>query len=162
MTTTGKTLLAVAVLGTLACSQRPSSTTHPPSAAADQETRMTNADTVRTFLSGFNDPAQIETSFDLLADDYAFKNPMVELKSKAEFIPLAQSIGAALTGLEVVHVVEKGEWVAAYYVFKSEIPGVEVNPATEWFRVEDGLIQESHLIYDASQWRKVYAAMESE
>lgn len=162
MTTTGKTLLAVAALCTLACSQRPSSTTNPPTEAADHETRMSNADTVRTFLNGFNDPAQIQTSFDLLADDYAFKNPMVELKSKAEFIPLAQSIGAALTGLEVVHVVEKGEWVAAYYVFKSEIPGVEENPATEWFRVEDGVIKESHLIYDASQWRKVYAAMEAE
>ena len=41
-------------------------------------------------------------------------------------------------------------------------PGVEVNPATEWFRVEDGMIKESHLVYDASQWRKVYAAMEEQ
>lgn len=123
---------------------------------------MSNAEIVRTFLNGFNDPAQIQTSFDLLADDYAFRNPMVQLNSKAEFIPLAQSIGAALTGLEIVHVVEKGEWVAAFYVFKSEIPGVEENPATEWFRVEDGVIKESHLIYDASEWRKVYAAMESQ
>ena len=123
---------------------------------------MSNEDTVRTFLNGFNDPERIQASLDLLADDYAFRNPMVRLSSKAEFIPLAQSIGAVLTGLEIIHVVEKGEWVAAFYVFKSEIPGVEENPATEWFRVEDGLIRESILIYDASGWRKVYAAMENQ
>ncbi len=121
---------------------------------------MSNEDTVRTFLSGFNDPSKIQASLDLLAEDYKFKNPMVELNSKAEFIPLAQSIGATLTGVDVLHVAQAGDWVAAYYVFKSEIPGVEVNPATEWFRVENGVIKESHLVYDASQWRKVYAAME--
>ncbi len=144
---------------TLACSKQPDTTTAP---AAKHTTAMSNEATVRTFLDGFNDPAKIQASLDLLADDYRFKNPMVELNSKAEFIPLAQSIGATLTGVEVIHVAAAGEWVAAHYVFKSEIPGVEENPATEWFRVEDGMIRESHLVYDASQWRKVYAAMEQQ
>lgn len=123
---------------------------------------MTNRETVIKFLSGFNDPERIQESFDLLADDYKFKNPMVELNSKEEFIPLAQSIGAALTGLDVVRTAENGDWVAVFYVFKSAIPGVEVNAASEWFRVEDGVIKESHLIYDASEWRKVYANMQSQ
>lgn len=29
----------------------------------------------------------------------------------------------------------------------------------EWFRVENGKIQESHLIYDASEWKKVFDKM---
>ncbi len=123
---------------------------------------MTNEETVTKFLNGFNDPTRMQESLDLLADDYKFKNPLVELDSKAQFIPLAQSIAAALTGVDVVHTAQNGDWVAVFYVFKSEIPGVEVNPATEWFRVEDGLIKESHLIYDASEWRKVYANMPSQ
>jgi len=158
MTTRMKSLLLCAAMSTaLACSKQ----TQTPTAPATEDQAMSNEDIVRTFLSGFNDPSKIQASLDLLAEDYKFKNPMVELNSKAEFIPLAESIGATLTGVDVLHVAQAGEWVAAYYVFKSEIPGVEVNPATEWFRVDNGMIKESHLVYDASQWRKVYAAMEA-
>ena len=130
------------------------------SAQQDHSGNETNLETVQKFLSGFNDPAKIKASLDLLADDYKFKNPMVELNSKAEFIVLAQEIGAVLTGLEIRGLAENGDWVAAYYDFKSSLPGLETNAATEWFRLKDGLIVESHLIYDASNWRKVYEDLE--
>ena len=120
---------------------------------------MTNQEIVLTFLEGFNDPAKIQTSLALLADDYKFKNPMVELNSKNEFIALAQEIGAVLTGINVIGSAENGDWVATFYEFKSSIPGVESNIASEWFRLENGMIKESRLIYDASKWRKVYAQM---
>ncbi|MEL7124275.1 MAG: nuclear transport factor 2 family protein [Bacteroidota bacterium] len=61
--------------------------------------------------------------------------------------------------MEIIEIAENGDWVAVFYEFKSSIPGVESNMATEWFRVEDGKIKESLLIYDASEWRKVYAKM---
>ncbi len=124
------------------------------------QSSMTNTAIVRKFLDGFNHPEKIQTSLALLADDYHFKNPLVELKSKAEFIVLAQGISQVLTGVEILHTAENGEWVAVNYVFKSSLPGLERNIATEWFRLEGGIIRESHLIYDASEWRKVYAAME--
>ena len=119
----------------------------------------TNEEIVAEFLQGFNNPDDLKKSFDLLAADYKFKNPMVSLNSKEQFIPLAQQIANALTGVNVINIAGEGEWVAAYYEFTSEIPGVESNMATEWFRIENGLIQESHLIYDASEWRKIYAQM---
>ncbi|MDN5215070.1 nuclear transport factor 2 family protein [Fulvivirgaceae bacterium BMA12] len=121
---------------------------------------MTNQEIVKKILNGFNDPAQIQESLDLLADDYKFQNPLVKLNSKSEFIALAQSIGEVLTGIEIVRLVEADEWVAAFYIFKSSIPGVESNTATEWFRLKNEIIQESILIYDASEWRKVYEQME--
>lgn len=117
---------------------------------------MTNEETVLTFLNGFNDPSAIQQSMDLLVEDYKFKNPLVTLNSKAEFIQLAQQIGQVLTGVEVLEVAQSGEWVAAFYVFKSEMPGLERNLATEWFKIRNGKIMESHLIYDASKWRAVY------
>lgn len=120
---------------------------------------MKNKETVRTFLNGFNDKARLQESLDFLAEDYKFKNPMVELNSKAEFIPLAKSIADVLTEVEIVNLAAIDDWVAVSYIFKTQIPGVEINPATEWFRIENDLIQESHLIYDASEWRKVYANM---
>ena len=86
---------------------------------------------------------------------------MVSLNSKAEFMQLAEQIGSVLTGVNVIKTAASGNWVAVFYEFTSEIPGVKSNMATEWFRVEDGLIRESHLIYDASEWRKVYARMEN-
>lgn len=118
-----------------------------------------NEKIVVKFLDGFNNPEKIQESLDLLSDDYKFKNPLVSLNSKAEFIQLAQQIGAVLTGVNVIEVAGSGDWVAAYYEFTSAIPGVESNLATEWFRIEKGLIVESRLIYDASEWRKVYAKM---
>jgi hypothetical protein len=39
-------------------------------------------------------------------------------------------------------------------------PVWSANAATEWFRVVNGQIKASNLIYDASAWRKVYAQME--
>lgn len=118
-----------------------------------------NQEIVEKFLNGFNNPDKIQESLVLLADDYQFQNPMVQLNSKTEFIALAQEIGKVLTGVDIVRIAQNGDWVVVFYEFKSSIPGVERNLATEWFRVLDGKIRESHLIYDASEWRKIYAQM---
>ena len=121
---------------------------------------MDNEQIVRRFLGGFSQPDRLQESLELLADDYRFKNPMVELESKTAFIPLAERISGALTGLDIQRVATAGDWVSVFYIFRSAIPGLEVNPATEWFRVENGLIRESHLLYDATEWRAVYAQVE--
>ncbi|MEE9361936.1 MAG: nuclear transport factor 2 family protein [Cellulophaga sp.] len=126
---------------------------------SQQNSTMTNQKIVKKFLNGFNNPAQIQESLNLLADDYKFKNPMVELNSKVEFIKLAQEIGKAITGIEIINTVGNGNWVATFYEFKSSISGLESNTASEWFRLENGMIKESHLIYDASEWRKFYEKM---
>lgn len=121
---------------------------------------MTNQEIVTKFLNGFNNPDLIQESIALLADDYKFKNPMVQLNSKTEFIALAKQIGAVITGIEIINIAENGNWIAVYYDFKSSIEGLESNTATEWFRVENGIIKESNLIYDTSEWRNFYAQME--
>jgi len=117
---------------------------------------MTNQEIVTKFLNGFNHPEQMQASLDLLAEDYQFQNPMVQLQTKAEFIALAKEIGKVLTGIHVIRMAENGEWVAVFYEFTAALP----NTATEWFQIKGGLIQASHLIYDASEWRKLYAQME--
>ncbi len=124
-----------------------------------QSNIMTNQQIVEKFLNGFNVPSEIQESLNLLADDYKFKNPMVELNSKEEFIALAQEIGAVIKGIDIINISENGDWVATFYNFKSSIPGLESNIASEWFRLENGIIKESHLIYDASEWRKFYEQM---
>ena len=126
---------------------------------AQKNSNMTNQETVVKFLDGFNNPEKIQESLALLADDYKFKNPMVELNSKTEFITLAVEMGKILTGVKLISAAENGEWVSVIYEFHSSIPGLERNMASEWFRLENGRIQESTLIYDASEWRKVYAKM---
>ncbi len=126
----------------------------------NQAQKMTNEETVILFLNGFNDPTKIQESLNYLAEDYKFTNPMVELNSKEEFIILATDMGAILTEVNLIHSAENGDWVATFYEFKSDLPGLESNLASEWFRLEDGLIKESRLIYDASEWRKVYEEME--
>ncbi len=121
---------------------------------------MTNQEIVEKFLNGFNDPTKIGESLALLAEEYKFKNPMVQLNSKAKFIALAQEMGKVLTAVNIIQISGNDNWVAAFYEFKSSIPGLESNLGTEWFRIKDGIIEESILIYDASEWRKVYELME--
>ena len=124
-----------------------------------KSTTMTNQEIVTTFLNGFSNPEQIQESLALLADDYRFKNPMVELNSKKEFIILAKQIGAVITGIEIINIAENGNWVAVFYNVKSSVKGLESNTGTEWFRIEDGLIKESNLIYDTAEWRTFYEQM---
>ena len=122
--------------------------------------RMTKQEIVQKFLEGFNDPSKIQHSLALLADDYSFENPMVQLSSKAQFISLAKEMAKVLTGVKLISTAENGDWVASYYEFNSSIPGLERNRASEWFQVKDGKIQASFLMYDASKWREVYDRMQ--
>ena len=117
---------------------------------------MTNTKIVKTFLGGFNNPEQLPESIDLLVEDYKFKDPSMEYGSKVEFLVAAQELGKILTGVEIIKIAENGEWVAVLYNFKSDIKGLENNFGSEWFRIENGLIQESQLVYDATEWRKVF------
>lgn len=119
-----------------------------------------NKEVVENFLEGFNNPSKIHASISLLAEDYKFSNPMVQLQSKAEFISLASEMGKVLTGLNIIQISGDKGWVAVLYEFESSIPGLEKNIGTEWFRVEEGVIKESRLIYDASEWRKFYKQMQ--
>ncbi len=122
---------------------------------------MTNQEIVIQFLNGFNDPERIQESLALLADNYQFKNPMVTLNNKTEFIALATEMSKVLTAVKLISTAQNGDWVATHYEFQSSIPGLESNLASEWFRLDNGLIQESILIYDASKWRKVYEQMKA-
>ena len=125
----------------------------------EERNTMTNQEIITKFLNGFNNPEQIKESLALLADDYKFKNPMVELNSKTEFIELAKQIGAVITGIEIINIAENRNWTAVLYDFKSSVEGLESSRGTEWFRIEDGLIKESYLIYDTVEWRKFYTQM---
>lgn len=123
---------------------------------------MTKTEIVQTFLRGFDQPEEINASIALLADNYQFKDPTVERNSKVEFLETAKELAKILTGVEIIRIAENEAWVSVFYNFKSNIKGLENNYGCEWFRVEDGLIQESQLVYDASEWRKVFAQMSNE
>ena len=122
---------------------------------------MTKATIVTKFLSGIIDPSKITESFALLTDDYHFTDPMGTINSKAEFIEYSKEIAAVLTGIEVIRLAVNDNWVAVNYIFNSSIKGLEVNKGYEWFRVEDGKIHESHLLFDATEWRKVFENMKN-
>ena len=122
---------------------------------------LSNVQIVEKFFEGMNDPSKIQASLDLLTDDYSFKNPLVKLNSKLEFIALAGEIGKVVTGVNVKQIAENDQdEVVVLYEFTSSLPGMESNYATEWFWLKDGKIIASHMIYDTTEWRKVYAQME--
>ena len=111
---------------------------------------MTNKEIVKKFLEGFNDKTKIEASLACLADDYRFKDPMVEHHSKQEFLKTAQEIGSLLEGVHIHRLAEDGDWVGVFYEF---IIAGKSHRASEWFRLEDGMIKESTLMYDPTPIR---------
>ncbi|GGD02686.1 nuclear transport factor 2 family protein [Hyunsoonleella pacifica] len=127
--------------------------------AQEKQTIMANENIITTFLNGFDDTSKITESLSLLADDYQFTSPTDALYSKIEFIEEAKNVAKVLTGLKINKIAVSGNWVAANYTFMSAIKGLENTTANEWFRVENGKIKESHLIYDASEWRKVFESV---
>ena len=127
--------------------------------AQKKQTIMTKEAIVTTFLNGFDDPSKITESLNLLVDNYHFTSPTEEHNSKAEFIEDAKELAKILTGLKINRIVSNGNWVVVNYTFKSAIQGLTSTEGNEWFRVENGKIQESHLIYDASGWRKILENM---
>ncbi len=127
--------------------------------AQQKQITMTKEAIVTTFLMGFDDPSKITESINLLADSYHFTSPTGNSNSKAEFLEEAKAVSDMLTGLVINKIAVNGNWVAVNYTFKSEIKGLEITTGNEWFRVENGKIQESHLIYDASEWKKVFENM---
>ena len=127
--------------------------------AQKSETSMTKEVIVTTFLRGFDEPSKISESLDLLSNNYHFTSPTDENNSKAEFIEAAKELAQILTGLKINKIAVSGDWVVANYTFKSSIKGLENSVGNEWFRVKNGKIQESHLVYDASEWRKFFATL---
>lgn len=121
---------------------------------------MTNQEVVVKFLNGFNRPEKLQESLDLLAGDYKFKDPIMEHNSKDAFITVAKEMANVLTGIDIITTAESDDWVGAFYEFKTSIPSLEVNRASEWFRLKGGIIQESHLVFDATGWRSVFKQME--
>lgn len=114
---------------------------------------------VSNFLNGFNDPSKILESFALLTDDYHFTSPTGNENSKVEFIESVKKLKGILTGVDIKKIAINGNWVVVNYVFKSSIKGLEESVGNEWFRVENGKIQESHLTYDATEWKRVFKNM---
>ena len=127
--------------------------------AQKSKTSMTKEVIVTTFLRGFDEPSKISESLDLLANNYHFTSPTDQNNSKAEFIEATKELAQILTGLKINKIAVSGDWVVVNYTFKSSIKGLESSVGNEWFRVKNGQIQESHLIYDASEWRKFFATL---
>lgn len=115
-----------------------------------------NKEIVKEFLTGFNKSSQLQQSLNLLSENYKFKNPIVKLNSKEEFEQLATKINAIVHNIQVLNIAENNNWVAVSYNFETSIPGLEDNLATEWFKLKDGIIVESQLIYDTIKWRELY------
>lgn len=120
---------------------------------------MTNKEIVTTFLKGFNDPDQLDGALTLLAKDYCFNGPMSKASNREEFTIIAKQLSALLKGLKVLRIMEDGDWVSVGYEFYTDLPNLKSTQGSEWFRLESGLIKESHLVYDATGFHKLYDQM---
>ncbi len=119
---------------------------------------MTNTAIVKQYLEAFGNK-DMETARKLVADSFKFNGPMQQHESANAFFEAMEGFVPMVAGIDLVGTAENGEWVGTYYNFRATVPGLENTTTSEWFRVADGKIQESHLVFDASNWRKMMENM---
>jgi len=105
---------------------------------------------IANYLLGYNHEETMEESFGLLDDSYEFRSPEVCLGSKRDFKRWMSVASKLLYRLELLEVVQGEGMTVALYMVMFEIPLYKSMLVTEWFRLDNGKILSSRLLYDRS------------
>ncbi|MGL4768115.1 MAG: nuclear transport factor 2 family protein [Formosimonas sp.] len=120
-------------------------------------TQKTNQDIVIEYLTAFGNK-DFATVRSLLADNFTFEGPLMQASSADEFVGMMQGFKDTLDGIDLYGTAQDGDWVGSYYIFKTFIPTVERTVTSEWFKLENGKIVASYLVFDATKWQPIMAA----
>jgi ketosteroid isomerase-like protein len=115
---------------------------------------QTAANYLNAFWSG-----DMEAARGLVADDFSFRGPFVQVEGKDAFFASAAGLIPIIRGYRMLRQWGDGEDVCSYYEFDVEAPGGKGSvQAAEWSRVRDGRLASSRLVFDTAAFRKLVPA----
>jgi len=111
---------------------------------------MSHTDIVKSFSKAFFGK-DIATINSIVAENYWFKGPMMEINSREELVGFIQDI--PMEGEEVqADYIEQGDKVVKVYTCDFSAPPVGRQELCEIFTITDGKIAGNQLFYDTAKW----------
>jgi ketosteroid isomerase-like protein len=112
---------------------------------------VSSAQVFRDYLDRFT-AGDLQGAGDLLAEDFSFSGPMLEVEGRDAFLAGASGLAPIVRGNQMLRQWEDGEEVCSVYEFKVETPaGAGSIPMTEWVHVRDGKLLSARLIFDTAR-----------
>ncbi len=110
------------------------------------------------YLSAFTS-GDMDTARSLIADDFSFAGPMLQVTGKEEFFAGASQLLPIMQGYRMLRQWEDGDEVCSIYEFKIETPAAAgAIVMTEWCKVREGRLASSRLVFDTAAFNKLMPA----
>ena len=107
------------------------------------------------YLSAFTS-GEMETAQSLVADDFAFNGPTMQVEGKQAFFAAATQLAPIIRGFKMLRQFEDGDEVCSIYEFEVGSPATPGSILmTEWCTVRDGQLTSSHLVFDTAAFGKL-------
>jgi len=113
---------------------------------------MSNTDIVKRFSKAFFEK-NLEIVKELVAENYRFKGPMMEMNSGEELIGFIETMPMEATEISSTYI-EQGNQVIKICNFDFTTPPIGPQDMCEIFTIEDGKILKSQLFYDTAPFPK--------
>lgn len=120
---------------------------------------MSNVEIVKRFSKAFFDK-DIDTVKEIVAENYRFKGPMMEMNSREELIDFIQNMPMQASEVKSDYI-EQGNQVVKVCTCDFSAPPIGPQDLCEVFTVEDGKIVGNKLFYDTAKFPKPEEACEA-
>ena len=110
------------------------------------------------YLSAFTS-GDMETAQSLIADDFAFNGPMMQVEGKQAFFAGITQLTPIIRGFKMLRQFEDGDEVCSIYDFEIETPaGAGSVTMSEWCTVRDGRLASARLVFDTAAFNALMPA----
>lgn len=111
-----------------------------------------NTEIVKCFAKAVLDK-DVDAIKEIVAENYRFKGPMMEMKSREEMISFVQNLPIQAKEIESDYI-EQGNRVVKIFKFDFTVPPIGTQEMCEIFTLENDKIVSVKLFYDASKFPK--------
>lgn len=111
-------------------------------------------DYLTAFTSG-----DLDTARSLVADDFTFDGPMMQVSGKEAFFAGAGQLAPVVRGFKMLRQFEDGDEVCSIYEFRVGSPATPGSVVmSEWCTVRNGRLASARLVFDTAAFGKLMPA----
>ena len=115
------------------------------------------SDVVNSYLHAFYD-GDFEAAGSLLANDFAFNGPFVQVTGKDTFLESASGLRDIVHGHTLLRQWTDGDEVSSIYEVNFVTPhGADAIVMSEWHTVSGGALRSGKVIFDAAAFRALFS-----
>ncbi len=130
-----------------------STSDHLESPAPPQSGDRAPAEVASAYLTAFYS-ADFEAAGRLLAEDFSFHGPFVQVRGREEFLASAAGLGPIVRGHRLLQQWADGDEVCSWYDVDLQTPASSGSVTmSEWHTIRDGRLAAGRVVFDAASFR---------